>query len=112
MKYYVQCRFGERGPYTLDRLQREVASGDVLLSDMARGRDAEAWVPVGQVLAGVPMASSAVAIPLAQGAAYPGAQAYDIAENPVPPNLPWVVVLLLGMATASVFTAVWAVVQA
>jgi hypothetical protein len=79
---------------------------------MARGRDAEAWVPVSQLLAGVPIAASAPAFPTSQGAAHAAAPALDLADNPVPPNCHWIIVLVLGMATASVFTAVWAVVQA
>jgi hypothetical protein len=112
MKYYIQRGQSEDGPYTLARLQREVAAGDISPSDLARGGDITSWVPVAQVLYSTPMSVPAPASPRAAAPVHGGAQSYDVAADPVPPNLHWAIVLLLGMATASVFTAVWAVVQA
>src|SRR5262249_29989916 len=56
----------------------------------------------------VPVPISATAHPA--GAASAGV--YDVAADPVPPDLHWVIVMVLGMVTASVFTVVWAIVQA
>jgi GYF domain 2 len=110
MKYYVQRGEGESGPYTLGRLQREVAAGAVSPVDLVRGGDLAGWVPAAQVLSCVPISIPAAAF--SPSAVHTGAQGYDVAANPVPPNLHWAIVLLLGMVTASVFTAVWGVVQA
>jgi hypothetical protein len=109
MKYYVQRGEGESGPYTLGRLQREVAAGAVSPVDLVRGGDLAGWVPAAQVLS---MAVPAPGLPLSVATTDAGAQGYDVAANPVPPNLHWAIVLLLGMATAQIFTAVWGVVQA
>jgi GYF domain 2 len=110
MKYYIQRGAGESGPYTLARLQREVAAGAVSPVDLVRGGDLAGWVPAAQVLSCVPISISAAAFP--PSAVDAGAQGYDVAANPVPPNLHWAIVLLLGLATAQIFTAVWGVVQA
>jgi hypothetical protein len=105
MQYYVQGRGDEHGPYTLARLKREVAAGSISHSDLARCGDT-AWVPVYQLLASGP--DCAAAQPLPHG----GAQSYDVAVDPVPPNLHWAIVMVLGMVTASVFTVAWGIVQA
>ncbi|HKF23448.1 MAG TPA: DUF4339 domain-containing protein [Candidatus Angelobacter sp.] len=104
MKYYIQLGRDEQGPYTLARLQREVAAGTISPSDLARCEDTT-WVPVYQLLASGPDSVPAAVFP-------GGAQSYDVAADPVPPNLHWAIVMVLGMVTASVFTVVWAVVQA
>lgn len=105
MEYYVQLGPDEHGPYTLARLQREVAAGAISSSDLARCGDT-GWVPVYQLLASGLDFAPVPALPPG------GAQSYDVAADAVPPNLHWTIVMALGMVTASVFTVVWAVVLA
>ena len=50
MPYHVSRDGQTYGPYTLEDLKRYVASGNILLTDMAKSDDAPEWVPVGQVL--------------------------------------------------------------
>jgi hypothetical protein len=100
------------GPYTLEDLQRYVASGNVLLSDMAKSEDMQEWVPVSQLLspAGAPpMTEAAYPVPPAAAAAY---NAGSSSAYPDPPNLHWALVLLLGFLTCGIFTVVYDLVQA
>jgi hypothetical protein len=50
MHYQVSRNGQTYGPYTLEDLQRYVASGNVLLSDLAKSDEMQAWVPVSQIL--------------------------------------------------------------
>jgi len=52
MLYLVQRNGQNYGPYTIEDLQRYVASGNVLLSDLAcvEGHPTQQWVLVGQLL--------------------------------------------------------------
>jgi hypothetical protein len=101
------------GPYTLEDLQRYVASGNILPTDLAKGDEMPEWVPVGQVLGA---SSSPAGLPAAAPAVYsgptpvyaPGAAAL----YPDPPNLHWALVLVIGIFTCGLFTVVWNFVQA
>ncbi|MEI9981102.1 MAG: DUF4339 domain-containing protein [Edaphobacter sp.] len=99
MTYQVLRNGQTYGPYTLEDLQRYVASGNVLPTDMAKSGEMPDWVPVSQILGGsiapVP-ASAAPAYPQQVGAVYPD-----------PPNLHWALELLLGFVTCYVFVVVW-----
>src|SRR5262245_58782940 len=68
MKYYIQRQLNEYGPYTLADLQRYVAQGNILLTDMARSEGMSDWVPVSQVLGNIP-------VPVPPQAVQPGAPA-------------------------------------
>ena len=46
MPYTVSRNGQTYGPYTLEDLQRYVASGNVLLTDMARSDEMPDWLPV------------------------------------------------------------------
>jgi len=107
MLYHVS-RSGENyGPYTLEDLQRYVASGNVLLTDLAKSEEMPEWAPVAQVL-GTTIPVAGAAYPAAAITAYPaGAVPY-----PDPPNLHWALVLLIGFFTCGLFTLVWVFVQA
>ncbi|WP_433984580.1 DUF4339 domain-containing protein [Tunturiibacter empetritectus] len=100
MTYQVSRNGQMYGPYTLEDLQRYVASGNVLPTDMAKSDTMPDWVPVAQILgsAGVPTTS-----------AYAAAVAYSQTGNayPDPPNLNWVLELLLGFLTCTLFVVVW-----
>ena len=52
MNYYISRGGQQYGPYSLADLQKYVASGNILPTDMARGESMNQWVPVSQILAG------------------------------------------------------------
>ena len=110
MPYHVSRNGQTYGPYTLEDLQRYVASGNVLLTDMAKSEDMPDWVPVAQILgtAGIPGSA-------APGGATP-TPAYAAPANypqptgigyPDPPNLHWALELVLGFFTCGLFVVVW-----
>ena len=109
MLYQVSRNGQIYGPYTLDDLARYVESGNVQLTDMAKGEDMADWVPVSQILgvASVPAPGAPPYEPI--GGSYPPPQyaapypaAYD-----APPNLSWGLVLLFGFLTCTVFMYIW-----
>jgi hypothetical protein len=106
MNYFIKRDLQEYGPYTLSELQRYVASGNVLLTDLCHSEGVTEWVPVSQVIGNIPVPAAA---PAPTPAALAAAAA---AQYPAPPSLHWGVVLLLGVLTCGLFGWVWAVVQA
>lgn len=117
------------GPYTLEDLQRYVASGNVLLTDLAKSEEMTDWVPVSQILSpgSGPAAGYAAPAPgyTAPAAGYTppvapqpfaAAPAYGApagaAVYPDPPNLNWALVLLFGFFSCGVFFVIWDLVQA
>jgi GYF domain 2 len=111
MLYHVTRNEQSYGPYTLEDLQRYVASGNVLPTDLAKGEEMTEWVPVAQVLGGsVPAAGPGMVTPYASGAApaYPA----GVAQYPDPPNLHWGLVLLIGVFTCGLFIVIWDFVEA
>jgi len=114
---YLISRAGQTyGPYTLEDLQRYVATGNVLLTDLAKSDEMPDWLPVAQILnpgsvAGVPggpvpPAYIPPAPPYGQPEAYGGVSAY-----PDPPNLHWALVLVLTIFTCGLFAVIWDFVQ-
>ena len=108
MLYHVSRNGQNYGPYTLEDLQRYVASGNVLPTDMAKSDDMAEWVPVSQVLniqsAPVPptyQQPAPLGYPMAGASLYPDA-----------PNLSWGLVLLFDFFTCSLFQWVWNLVVA
>jgi hypothetical protein len=109
MTYQVSRNGQMYGPYTLEDLQRYVASGNILPTDMAKSEDMPDWLPVAQILAtaGAATPASPAAIPTPPYAApstylQPSGIAY-----PDPPNLNWGLELLLGFLTCGFFVVVW-----
>jgi hypothetical protein len=103
MTYQVSRNGQMYGPYTLEDLQRYVAAGNILPSDMAKSDEMPDWLPVSQILGGAaapgvpaPVYAAPHAYPQATGATYPD-----------PPNLHWALELLLGIFTCSMFVMVW-----
>ncbi len=97
MPYTVSRNGQTYGPYTLEDLQRYVASGNILPSDMAKSDEMPNWIPVAQILgtqAPTPLATPAY--PQPTGAIYPD-----------PPNLNWGLALLLGFFTCGLFIVFW-----
>jgi hypothetical protein len=113
MLYHVSRNGQVYGPYTLEDLERYVASGNVLPTDMARAEGTSEWIPVSQIAgqrAAVPP-FAAVPPPEAYGAA---ASAYPagVPAYPDPPGLHWALVLVFGLLTCGLFIVVWDIVQA
>jgi hypothetical protein len=111
MLYQVSRNGQMYGPYTLEDLQRYVASGHVQLTDAAKSEDMTEWVPVSQIL-GTPQQTFGTVPPAAPYSATPNYVApSDYAYQP-PPNLHWGVELLLGFLTCGLFVVVWNIVIA
>jgi hypothetical protein len=109
MLYHVSRNGQNYGPYTLEDLQRYVAAGNVLPTDLAKSDEMPDWVPVAQVLgASMPAAPAPMAAYGAPVPAYPVA----VAIYPDPPNLHWALVLLITCFTCGLFGFVWMFVQA
>jgi hypothetical protein len=108
MPYQVSRNGQLYGPYTLEDLQRYIASGHVLTSDLAKSEDMPEWLPVAQILG----TAGASAQGYVQGYAPPfdNAPANASASStayPDPPNLHWGLELLLGFFTCGLFVVVW-----
>jgi GYF domain 2 len=108
MTYQVSRNGQMYGPYTLEDLQRYVASGNVLPTDLAKSEDMPEWLPVAQIL-GTPGAPGTPTLAYAPPAAYP--QPTGIGY-PDPPNLHWGLELLLGFFTCGLFVIVWNIIIA
>lgn len=104
MQYRISRNGQIYGPYTLEELQRYVASGNVLLSDHVKSDEMPEWQSVGQVL-GTSSPGGRTA-QLAAASYMPGANAW-----PDPPNLNWALLLLLDVFTCGVFSIVYEIVQ-
>ena len=101
------------GPYTLEDLQRYIASGNILPTDLAKGEEMPEWVPVAQVLgASAPPAGSPAVAPVAYTGSTPVYAPGAAALYPDPPNLHWALVLVIGIFTCGLFWVVWNFVQA
>jgi hypothetical protein len=112
MLYHISRDGQSYGPYTLEDLQRYVASGNVLLTDMARPEDGTEWVPVSQ-LVGTATAEPVMAAPVVPGGyGVPGAPMAVSGAYPDPPNLHWALVLVISIFTCGLFAIVWQFVQA
>jgi hypothetical protein len=101
MNYFVTRNGQDYGPYTLADLQRYVATGSVLVTDLTRSEGMTEWIPVSQVIGNIPVPVAPQASSIVTGTLYPD-----------PPNLHWGVALLLGIVTCGLFGWVWAFVQA
>jgi len=106
MLYHVSRNGQNYGPYTLEDLRKYVASGNITPTDMAKSDDMPDWVPVSQILG-----MSAAAPPIDQPPLVPGYPTSNVALYPDPPNLHWVLVLVIGFFTCGLFCVVWDFVQ-
>ncbi len=113
MPYHISREGQTYGPYTLEDLQRYVASGNVLLTDLAKSDDSPDWIPVAQILnpaAGAVPAAAPISPAYIPQAPY-AQPAYAASPYPDPPNLHWALVLLIGICTCGVFFIIWDLVQ-
>jgi hypothetical protein len=112
MTYQVSRNGQMYGPYTLEDLQRYVASGNVLPTDLAKSEEMADWLPVAQIL-GQPLGQppvqplGATSIPTPVYAPPAGYPASSVNQYPDPPNLNWGLELLLGLLTCGLFVVVW-----
>lgn len=110
MNYQVSRNGQMYGPYTVEDLRRYVASGNVLLTDMAKSEEMPDWVPVARILgAESPWGQTYGGAP-APGPAYTAPGNYPAAGTapyPDPPNLHWGLELLLGFFTCGLFVVAW-----
>jgi hypothetical protein len=112
MTYQVTRNGQMYGPYTLEDLQRYVAAGNVLPTDLAKSEEMTDWIPVAQILGqppgpipGQPLAQPGGTAPVyGPPAGYP---ATSPNQFPDPPNLNWGLELLLGFLTCGFFVVVW-----
>ncbi|MCU1319851.1 MAG: hypothetical protein JWP98_1369 [Edaphobacter sp.] len=103
MPYHVSRNGQTYGPYTLDDLQRYVASGNILPTDLARSEEMPGWLPVAQILG----TSGAPPTPPPAYAAPPAYPQATGGPYPDPPDLNWGLELLLGFFTCGLFVVVW-----
>ncbi|HEV2646413.1 MAG TPA: DUF4339 domain-containing protein [Acidobacteriaceae bacterium] len=101
MLYHVSRNGETFGPYTLEDLQRYLTTGNVLPTDLARTDDTSEWIPVSQIV-------GAPAVLQAAAATY----ATPVAAYPDPPNLHWLLLLLLTFVTCGLFFFIYEFVQA
>ncbi len=101
MQYFIKRDLSEFGPYTLSDLERYIVSGNILLTDLARGQDATEWVPVSQFVGTIPAPVPATVVPTPVLATI----------YPDPPSLHWGLVLLFAVITCGLFGWVWALVE-
>jgi hypothetical protein len=172
VSYYISRNQQSFGPYSLEDLQRYVAGGQILPTDLAQGEGMPNWIPVSQILAsgagagGVPpappqappMQPQAPQTPQGYGQPPQAAQGYGQApqqgygqpqqgygqapqqpgygqpqgygqqvpafgqagipnpatssQYPPPPDMNWVLLLILSIVTCGLFLIVWVFVQA
>ena len=108
MTYQVSRNGQMYGPYTLDDLRRYVASGNILLTDIAKSEEMTDWVPVEQILGAT--AGPAAGVPNVPAAPYAVPSAYPQPSGigyPDPPNMNWGLELFLGFVTCRLFVFVW-----
>jgi hypothetical protein len=127
MNYFIKRDLNEYGPYSLSDLQKYVASGNILLTDLCRSDGLTDWVPVSQVIGNIPVpaapqpaapqpaAGTVYGAPAGAGAAAYGTQGGYAApvgsQYPPPPNLHWALVLLFTFLTCGVFSMIWLIVE-
>src|ERR1700751_1626186 len=84
MNYFIKRELNEYGPYSLADLQKYVASGNILLTDLCRSEGLTDWVPVSQVIGNIPV--PAAAPQPAAGAGYGGTAGGSSGSAPSYPN--------------------------
>jgi hypothetical protein len=106
MKYFVKRGDEKFGPYSLADIQQYVQSGNISLGDLAQSEGMSEWFPVSQVIGNIP-------IPVTSYGAVTAPAIGLVPELvPLPPNLHWVVLLILEIFTRQLFNLIWALVQA
>jgi hypothetical protein len=119
MNYHISRDGQQFGPYTLAEVQRYVADGNILLTDLACSEGMDRWVTVREILGNIPVQPAAPSppnygqVPVYQQPQSGGAQPAYAGQSggPLPPDLHWGLVLLFGVL-CGIFMWVWIFVQA
>lgn len=139
MTYRIARNGQMYGPYTLAEVERYLASGNIVYSDLAQAEGSAEWFPVSQLFpttplgattagaTGMPYTSPDYSAVAGSGPAYGGpaygapgypTPAYAVPVNfdpslyPDPPDLPWWLALILGLVTGGLFFVAWDIYQA
>lgn len=104
MEYFVKRGEERFGPYSLSNLQQYVQSGNLVAEDLTQSEGMTDWVPLSQVLGNIPILTIS-------GSGSVVATAVEPQLVPMPPNLHWSIVLILGLLTRQLFNLVWALIQ-
>ncbi len=127
MKYYISRAGQQYGPYSLEDLRNMQAQGQVDVNDLAWAEGMAAWTPLSQVLGSAPAPVPQYAQPPLQQPQYaatapapapaytppaynPGYAPQAAASGPMPPNMNWVLVLVLCVVTG-IFGVVWTFIE-
>ncbi|HLK68039.1 MAG TPA: DUF4339 domain-containing protein [Bryobacteraceae bacterium] len=121
MNYYISRDGQQFGPYTLAEVQRYVADGNILLTDLAHSEGMASWVPVSQILGNIPPQQPVTPGPTPNYGQVPMYQqpgpmgqvpmAGQPGPGPLPPDLHWAVLLVIAVF-CGIFTTIWMFVQA
>jgi hypothetical protein len=117
VNYYVARSGQQYGPYTEEIVRSYVAAGSLVAVDNIREETSQTWTTIGQLFqvpqAAAPVTAQPQIVPqYAQGAPYGQAVPYTQAAPDtgiVPPNLHWV--LLLILCITYIFPFIWAIKQ-
>jgi hypothetical protein len=110
MNYFVQRGDQRLGPFSLAELQQQVQAGKILMGDLAQSEGMADWAMVSQVIGNIAVPTTAYG-----AAAAPALE--PVQTVPLPPNLPWLVILLTNIASRlwgllALFNVVWTFVLA
>jgi len=122
MNYFIKRDETEYGPYSLADLQKYIASGNVLLTDLCRSEGLADWTQVSQVIGNIPVpaapapvtqpvAGTVYGAPTGYGAPAATLAAPVVSPYPAPPSLHWGLVLLFTFLTCGIFGLVWLIVE-
>jgi hypothetical protein len=103
MEYRIARSGNIYGPYTEAEVRQYLASGNVVESDLARTESMTDWQPLRKILPKVKKQK------VPRGTLNPAGLRPDL---PAPPDMPWWVLLVLGIFTSLAFVVAWDIVQA
>lgn len=86
------------GPYSLIEVQRYLASGQILPTDLVQSDAMQEWLPIEQLFPPIPTPATP----------HPGGLPRLF---PNPPDLPWWVALLIGIFTLGFFFQIWDIIE-
>ena len=110
MNYYLARNGQQQAPYSIEDLQRMVASGSASAADLVWKEGMPSWVHLQSVIPSAVPQGFPPALPTAATYGYqpPAAGGYPL----VPPSLHWGLVLLFSWLSGGLFQIIWAFVQA
>src|SRR5258708_16443003 len=114
MKYMLKRGEETYGPYSLADLQRYVQSGNLVCTYLTKSEGMADWATISKVIGtvqvpvtpvfGMPAAASVYGMPVAPDT--------GVESVPLPPNLHWVLLLVIDVVTRSLFNWIWSIIQA